>query len=182
MKTDILPLEEKPPGQWFEEVRQRAEKEADVRSLELTEPGKAAMVLEMLSRRDSVLQISKKTGVSRHLIRKLRWRHGETLESRRKEMAQKMAMAAEETTELYFKKIEMMDDDDDMLAQTSLKDLALSNAIFTDKAMQLSGMATAVIEHRRGPSIEDAQAAIAEARARIANRATEHAIEVEVID
>ena len=173
---------DKPAGQWFEEVQQRAEKEADVRSLELTNPGKAAMVLEMLARRDSVLGIHRSTGISRQIIRKLRWRHGETLESRRKEMAQKMAMAAEETTELYFKKIEMLDDDDSLLAETSLKDLALSNAIFTDKAMQLSGMATAVIEHRKGPSIEDAQAAIAEARAKIAQRAQEQAIEAEVIE
>ena len=104
MSTEITTTDPSKPGHWFEEVRQRAERDADVKSLELTQPGKAAIVLEMLARRDSVMKINRETGVSRQLIQKLRWRHGETLESRRKEMAQKMAMAAEETTALYFKR------------------------------------------------------------------------------
>lgn len=182
MSTEVTTTDTSKPGHWFEEVRQRAERDADVRSLELTNPGKAALILEMLARRDSTNKIMKATGCSCTMVRKLRWRHGETLESRRKEMAQKMALAAEETTELYFKKLEMLDDNDEMLAATSLKDLALSNAIFTDKAMALSGMATVTIEHRKGPSIEDAQAAIAEARAKVAQRAQEQAIEAEVIE
>jgi hypothetical protein len=47
--------------------------------------------------------------------------------------------------------------------------------------MQLSGMATAVVEHRQGASIDDAAKMIAEARSRLANKVKERAIEAEVV-
>jgi len=78
-------------------------------------------------------------------------------------------MAAEAVVALAFKKIEMLEDDEAALASTTLKDIALSGAILTDKAMQLSGMATVTIEHRSGPSIEDAQKAIMAARQKVAD-------------
>ena len=51
-------------------------------------------------------------------------------------------------------------------------------AILTDKAMALAGMATVTIEHRKGPSIEDAQAAILAARQKIADKSKAVAIDV----
>jgi hypothetical protein len=60
--------------------------------------------------------------------------------------------------------------------------LALTVGIMTDKASQLSGMATTVIEHRRGASIDDAAKMIEEARMRVANKAKEVTVEAEVIE
>lgn len=166
---------------WHEECLERARENSDPRCIENQDPERAAKALAMLAAGTPLIQIHRALKMDRSAIRSLRWRHKETLETRRKEFAKKFAMGAEALVDLTFKKIEQIEDDDDMLAATSMKDLALGAAIFTDKAMALSGMASTVIEHRRGPSIEDAQKAIAEARARIANRATEEAIEAEVI-
>jgi hypothetical protein len=43
-------------------------------------------------------------------------------------------------------------------------------------------MATTVVEHRKGASIDDAAKMISEARTRIANKIRESAIEAEIID
>jgi hypothetical protein len=43
-------------------------------------------------------------------------------------------------------------------------------------------MATSVVEHRKGASIDDAAKMIADAKARIANKVREEAIEAEVVE
>lgn len=169
------------PGYWMEQVQQRALDHVQGNQwnqVEFTKPKECAMALEALSRGLPLMQIERLTGITRHALRRLQWRNKETLESRRKEMARKYGQAAEAAMNVGIKKIEMLDDDDEMLAATSLKDIALSSAIFVDKAMQLSGMATVTIEHRKGPSIEDAQAAIMAARQKIADTARLTAIDV----
>jgi hypothetical protein len=47
--------------------------------------------------------------------------------------------------------------------------------------MQLSGMATAVVEHRQGASIDDAAKMIAEAKSRIASKVKAQAVEAEIV-
>ena len=164
---------------WLEEVRKRAiEAGVHYNAIEFTQPEKTARVLKLLAAEYSVRRISKETGMGHAAIQRLKWTHKETLESRRKELARTYGMAAEAVVALAFKKIEMLEDDEDALANTTLKDIALSGAILTDKAMQLSGMATVTIEHRSGPSIEDAQKAIMAARQKVADNLKEGAIDV----
>lgn len=173
------PDEEPPDEYWMVAVQERAkESERPGMTVEFKKPKECAMALKMLAANHSVIKISRETGLSTHTVQNLKWRHKETLESRRKELARTYGIAAEATVALAFKKVEMLEDDDALLAQTSLKDIALSGAILTDKAVLLSGMATTVIEHRSGPSIEDAQAAIMAARQKIADRAKAEAIDV----
>jgi len=166
------------PGYWMEVVRQESLAKHDCRSIESLQPQKAAMALEMLARCDSIRKISRATGLSTSTIQQMKWRHAETLETRKKKLARVYGIGAETAMNLTFQKLEMLEDDEDALAQTSLKDIALTTAILTDKAMALSGMATVTIEHRKGPSIEDAQAAITAARAKIAERSRTTAIDV----
>jgi hypothetical protein len=54
--------------------------------------------------------------------------------------------------------------------------------ILSDHSAKLSGMAGVVIEHRKGPSIDDAAKAIEEARMRMANKVRESAIEAEIVE
>ena len=174
-----LPLDHpENPGYWMEQVRQRALDRGAYNTVEVIKPEKCAMALEGLAHGTPMKRIAAKTGLDIRTVRDLRWRHKETLESRRKDMARRYGQAAEAAMDIGFKKIEMLEDDDEMLAATSLKDIALSSAIFVDKAMQLSGMATVTIEHRSGPSIEDAQKAIIAARQKIADKARDGAIDV----
>jgi hypothetical protein len=120
--------------------------------------------------------------VSHELVRSLEWRHNDTLESKRKEFSKRYAIAAAEYTDLLFEKAEQLSNDPEQLKMISPDRLALTIGIMTDKAGQLSGMASTIVEHRKGASIDDAAKMIAEAKSRIANKIKEQAIEVEVIE
>jgi transposase len=157
---------------WFDEVRKRAEEHGDPRRVECWNPEAAAKALWLLAQGKSILSIARNTGLSRDTIRALSWRHNDTLETKRKEFSQRYAQAAEEYTDLLFKKAEQLNDNPDQLTNISPDKLALTVGILTDKASQLSGMAGVVIEHRKGASIDDAARLIAEAKARVASRAT----------
>jgi hypothetical protein len=43
-------------------------------------------------------------------------------------------------------------------------------------------MASTIVEHRKGPSIDDAAKMIAEAKSRIANKVKAQAVEAEIVD
>jgi hypothetical protein len=53
--------------------------------------------------------------------------------------------------------------------------------ILTDKAAQLTGMASSIVEHRKGASLDDAAKMIFDAKARIASKIKEDAIEAEIL-
>jgi hypothetical protein len=76
----------------------------------------------------------------------------------------------------------MLANDPEQLKYVPPDKLALTIGIMTDKASQLMGMATTVVEHRKGPSIDDAAKAIEEARMRMANKVRESAIEAEIVE
>jgi len=78
------------------------------------------------------------------------------------------AIAAQEYTDLLFERATQLFDDPDSLAKISPEKLAITVGILTDKAAQLTGMATTVVEHRKGASLDDAANLINEARSRIA--------------
>lgn len=92
------------------------------------------------------------------------------------------AIAAQEYTDLLFERATQLYDDPDSLAKISPEKLAITVGILTDKAAQLTGMATTVVEHRKGASLDDAAKMISEVRTRIANKIREGAIDAEIID
>jgi hypothetical protein len=153
-------------AQWFLEVRERA-KDAPRNSVEHYAPNKAALALYLLAQGAKLKDISQKTGLGRHIIRGLEWRHNDTLETKRKEFSIRYAIAAHEYTDLLFDRATQLFDDPDALAKISPEKLAITVGILTDKSAQLTGMATTVVEHRKGASLEDAAKMISEARQRI---------------
>jgi hypothetical protein len=168
-------------SEWFLEVRERA-KLLPRNNIEHYAPHKAALALFLLSQGARITEISKKTGVGRETIRQLEWRHNDTLETKRKEFSMRYAIAAQEYTDLLFERATQLFDDPDSLAKISPEKLAITVGILTDKAAQLTGMATTVVEHRKGASIDDAAKMISEAKARIANKIKEKVIDVEFVD
>jgi transposase len=138
--------------------------------------------LFLLAQGATIKDISQKTGVGRATIRTLEWRHNDTLETKRKEFSMRYAIAAQEYTDLLFERATQLFDDPESLAKISPEKLAITVGILTDKAAQLTGMATTVVEHRKGASIDDAAKMISEARSRIANKIKESSIDVEVVD
>lgn len=154
-------------SEWFLEVRERA-KSLSRNNIEHYAPHKAALALFLLSQGARITEISKKTGIGRDVIRGLEWRHNDTLETKRKEFSMRYAIAAQEYTDLLFERATQLFDDPDSLAKISPEKLAITVGILTDKAAQLTGMATTVVEHRKGASLDDAANLINEARSRIA--------------
>jgi len=162
------------------EIRERA-KHLSSLCIENRKPHVAAKALWLLAQGAPVAEASRITGLSHESVRKLQWRHNDTLETKRKEFSVRYAMVASEYTDLLFQKAEMLANDPEQLKYVPPDKLALTIGIMTDKASQLMGMATTVVEHRKGTSIEDAAKLIEEAKARVANKMREVAIEAEVV-
>jgi hypothetical protein len=165
--------------EWFAEVMRRAEEHGNRQRVEFWNPQAAAKCLWLLAQGKSIKSTSEITGLARDTVRSLMWRHSDTLETKRKEFSQKYAMAAE--TYLLFAKADQLSDDPDQLKNISPDRLAITVGVLTDKSMQLSGMATAVVEHRQGASIDDAAKMIAEARSRLASKVKAQAVEAEIV-
>jgi len=163
------------------EIRERA-KHLSRHCIENRKPHVAAKALWLLAQGAPVSEVSRITGVTHESIRKLQWRHNDTLETKRKDFSVRYAMAASEYTDLLFQKSEMLANDPEQLKAISPDRLALTVGIMTDKASQLMGMATTVVEHRKGTSIEDAAKLIEEAKARVASKLREGAIEAEIVE
>lgn len=171
-------IHESQPSEWFQEVLDRAKAHGDRKRVEFWNPQGAAKALWGLAQGKSYSAIAKETGIDRKTIRSLEWRHEDTLDSRRKDFSRKYAIAAEEYTDLLFQKAEQLAEDPEQLKSISPDRLALTVGIMTDKATQLAGMAGVVIEHRKGASIEDAAIMIAQAKAKIAQRASTVIIDI----
>jgi hypothetical protein len=171
------------PPEWYDEVRQRQiDAGAGKMSIEFTKPKQCAVALWRMAQGVHQWRIAEETGLNLKTIVNLKWKHHDTLDSRRKEISKSYAHAADAFTELLMEKANQLGTDPAALAKISPEKLALTIGIMTDKAAQLSGMAGVIIEHRKGPSIEDASQAIAAAKARIADKLRATAIEAEVIE
>jgi hypothetical protein len=170
------------PPEWYEEVRQRViEQGGGPSSTEFVKPKKCAIALWRLAQGVAMWRIADETGLDLKTVVRLRWRHTDTLDTRRKEFSRSYAQVADVFTDLLMEKAQQLGSDPESLSKLSPEKLALTVGIMTDKAAQLSGMAGVIIEHRKGPSIEDASQAITAARARIAEKMRAQAIEAEVI-
>ena len=166
---------------WFLEVKERA-KLSPGNCVEHYAPNKAAMALWLAAQGARITDIQKKTGLGRETIRGLQWRHNDTLETKRKEFSMRYAIAAQDYTDLLFERSQQLFDNPEELAKISPDKLAVTVGILTDKAAQLTGMATTVVEHRKGASLDDAAKMILDAKARIASKIKESAIEAEIVD
>lgn len=151
----------------------------DVSSMatERTHPRESVMALEMLAEGNGYEEVSKATGLSFGQLAALKARHKQGLDVRRIALSEDGFEMAESLRLLAKKKIHNLSLDDEALAKTPLKDLVIPWAIAQDKGFAALGEATkVVVEHRKGPSIEDAMAAIEAVRAKI----RQSAIEVDV--
>jgi len=171
---------------WREMVRQRAAKRLAEnpnakQALELRNPELAAQALYLLAcTGTSKVAISRQLGIDGRELWRLERHHG-TMELRRENLSRQMIGLANGIADLMQKKVDQLEDDPAALAETSLKDLAISAGIMTDKASALAGMATARVEHVIGVTLDDAMSAIAEAKKKAAAKLAENTIEAEII-
>jgi uncharacterized protein YerC len=146
--------------------------EGDGKLVEKRKPVESVLALEMLAEGRSYTEITEKTGLGVTALSALKARHPMALEQRRSQLATDAWEMAEKLRHLVGKKVEMLIDDEDAMKKVNIRDLVLPYGIAMDKGLQVLGEQKIVIEHRKGrPSLEDAQKAIAEARAELARGA-----------
>lgn len=149
------------------------------RRLELRKPDECAHALCLLDDQSLMMRkIAEATGLNDFELGQLIFRNPELWETRKKRLAAKAAQTAEDLVDLTRKKAAMLMEDEDALAETPIKDLALAYGIVNDKAGSLNGEAATVIEHRSGPTIDAALAFREEVRQRLVDKAKAEAIDV----
>ena len=145
-----------------------AEKDVSLSTIERRKPREAALALEMMAQGDTYERVTEMTGISYTALVGLKVRHPETLDIRRKMLAQDGFRMAEALRQVAYKKAVMLAEDDDQLKKTNVKDLMSGYAIAQDKAFSALGEATIKVEHTgKKMSIEDAQKMINEARSEL---------------
>lgn len=178
-KLDIAPVIECPVE--FVMKIQELGSTATRACMERVRPATAALILWRLAQGISMKRITEETGVCRKSIRQLQLRLNQPLSEQKVRFAALYAQAASEYTELLFEKADRLWENPEQLDSISPDRLAVTVGIMTDHASRLSGMASSVIEHRTGASIEDAAKMIEDAKKRVAEKLRENAIEAEVI-
>jgi len=168
------------PPEFIRRIQAMAENGAAT-NIENQDPFRASVAMWRLAQGVSMNRVSEETGFKRRTLRDLAIRHQSTLSDQKARFAAMYAQAASEYTELLFEKVDRMHENPEQLDQLSPDRLALTVGIMTDQAAKLSGMASSIIEHRKGASIEDASEMIAAAKARIAEKLRSQAIEAEVL-
>jgi len=153
------------------------------RALEVVHPERAAMALYLLNEFPDMgrAQIAKRVNVARHDLDRLAYNNAMKLEDARPELAAKFTKNASDIADLVGRKIARISEDDEQLDQTSLKDLTIAMGISAQNAATMAGVATTIIEHRTGPTLDDAMKAIEEAKAKVAEKLKGDAIEAEII-
>jgi len=168
---------------WREQVRAHAEaalaeNPLASKKIEISDPEKAARGLYMLASGKKWSEIESSLGINRSKISALQTRHIGSLEQYRPVLAKRLTMLASRMADTMEAKLCQIEDSEEELSKTSLKDIAISSGITIQNASLLSGNATSVVEHRSGPTLEDAMAFRDSIRQRIADKAKDGAIDV----
>ena len=141
--------------------------------LEVRKPRECMEAIEMMAGGASRAEIVARTGISYQMLSVLAERHDGAIANRRERAAAEAGQLADTYREVLRQKAEMLLGDAEAMKKLNPKDAALTLGILTDKEMMLRGDAVAVVEHRRGVSLEDAAAMIEKARKKVQGEAIE---------
>lgn len=149
------------------------------RRTEIREPEKAALALYLLDHSGlAINKVADAVGLAHAEVGRLIYNRPELWEKRRPHLAIKLAATTERLIDVTEQKLDRISENEEQLDATPLKDIALSLGIISDKAAAFNGMSTTVVEHRTGPTIEDAMKFREEIRQRLADKAKNEAIDV----
>jgi hypothetical protein len=148
-------------------------------SMEARFPEAAAHALYLLSETDmKKSEICKLTGFLGVQLNRLAVANAPTLEQQRPELEKKFTQIASKAGDAMLKKIDRLLEDEALLDATPINHLAIAMGVSIDKAGGLAGVATSVVEHRSGPTLDDAIKFREEVRQRLAERSKAEAIDV----
>jgi len=145
-------------------------------------PEASARALYLLSETDlSKNEIARQCGFMKIQLDRLAMANAPTLEHNRPELAKRFTNIAKKTAVVLEKRLERLMEDNNLLDATPINHLAILAGVSVDKAAALSGVATNIVEHRVGLSLDDAAKMIEAARARATQKLKGEAIEAEVV-
>jgi len=126
--------------------------------------------------------LPKKTGISRAYYSHVGMAHNDTLETKRKEFSMRYAIARREYTDLLFERAEsQLFDDPDALAENLAWEAGYyGGSAYGIKLPSLQAWRLRWLEHRKGRALTMPARMISEAKARIASKIKESAIDVEI--
>jgi len=139
--------------------------------IEVRKPLECMEALEMMAAGAPRAEIVARTGISYQMLSVLAERHDGAIANRRERAAAEAGQLADTYREVLRQKAEQLLGDREAMKRLNPKDAALTLGILTDKEAQLRGEATAVVEHRKGFSLEDAAAMIEAARKKVQGEA-----------
>ena len=137
-------------------------------TIEERDPMMAMKALELMASGRTQREVEAATGMTFETQRLLRARNERPFAVRRAELALDGFELAEGFRMLALQKQADLAEDKEQMREVNVRDLAISFAITQDKAMAALGenAQRIVVEHRKGASIEDAQAEIEAAKER----------------
>tara|TARA_R110002020_G_scaffold19754_1_gene67892 strand:- start:232 stop:765 length:534 start_codon:yes stop_codon:yes gene_type:complete len=133
------------------------------RRLEVRDPERACQIIAMLCRGIPHRTIIAETGVNVKALNRLSRDHSEVVQRTKTHRAIQATRLQLKAADALEKKLEDVLEDDEVRAKTSVKDLAMGYGIATDKQRVIHGEGT-VVTHEHKVTLEDARAAIEEAK------------------
>jgi hypothetical protein len=131
--------------------------------MENLDPEKAARAIALLCRGIPARTIMEQVGATKKTLMRLRKDHSEVIERTKHYRAVQATRLQLKAADALEKKLEDVLEDDEVRAKTSVKDLAMGYGIATDKQRIIHGEGT-VVTHEHKVTLEDARAAIEEAK------------------
>lgn len=107
-------------------------------------------------------------------------RYTPLLKERKEWLARRNIQIVNRAQELQMKKLGMLEDDEEELKKVNVRDLAMTANMAVQGFTTLTDGNRVIVEHQKGPSLEDAAAVIAAARERARAKLAGQAVEVVV--
>lgn len=140
----------------------------DHRMIENIQPEKARDVIEFIAMGGRMRDVVSKFSIDAKTVRRIHSDHREVITMFREYNAGESFLLKQRTQALMHKKLDMMEDDDEQVKKTNLRDIAQAASMMGESYMNAMGEGPkAGITVNVGPSLEDVQRHFAELRAKI---------------
>lgn len=141
--------------------------------LESTNAKLAIKVIEELAMHGSVRKAANECGVNKKTISRICRDHKAVLGDWREYAAGESFLLKQRSQALLHRKMDMMEDDDEQVKKTNIRDLAQAASMMTESYMAAMGEGPKAVVVNVGPSIEDVQKHLEDIKAKIARSVEE---------
>jgi hypothetical protein len=137
-------------------------------SIEATNAAVAIKVIEELAMHGSVRKAASECGVDKKTVARICRDHKAVLGDWREYAAGESFLLKQRSQALLHRKMDMMEDDDEQVKKTNIRDLAQAASMMGESYMAAMGEGPKALVVNVGPSIEDVQKHLEDIKAKIA--------------